>query len=527
MSSSQVDYSLYLVSGRALLPPGKLFLTALEEAIQGGLTVVQIREKDVETSDFLQIATASKSLCDKYNIPLIVNDRIDIALAVNANGVHLGQTDMPVSIARQLLPPGTVVGVSCNTVEQVRRAVKDGADYVGIGAIWPTTTKKLTSPIIGVRGVGPMLDVLAGTGVKAVGIGGIKTSNLLRTLYGSVSQTGAALDGVAVVSEIMASPLPMETAQKMRDIVRGFKAGLCALMSGPRPGLWANPDAESIVEGVCKLVQEVRKSGPLIHQITNTVVATQSANVTLALGASPIMATEAREMEDLARISGALLVNIGTFTSSVKAGILSAGHFANLNRKPIVFDPVGVGATAFRKETVKELLDAFQVSVIKGNAGELSALAGSTEATSRGVDSTGGFHNPISFVRALANRERSVVVLTGEVDYVSDGDRVVALRNGHNYFGQITGSGCILGSAIATYCAAAAATLDADQLSAGYKLVDGDMFLGAITGVLVLTIAGERAAETSTPGSFLATLMDRLWYITPANVRAHANLEVY
>lgn len=192
---------------------------------------------------------------------------------------------MPVSVARQLLPPGTVIGVSCNTLEQVKRAVKDGADYVGIGAIWATTTKKLTSPVIGVRGVGDMLQVLDGTGIKAVGIGvihilfplyfgrltvfkgGIKTPNLLRTLYGSVSQTGHAFDGVAVVSEIMASPLPMEAAQKMKDVVRGFKDGVRAHASSTRRGLWVSPDRTSILEGVCRLIEEVRRSGPLVHQV--------------------------------------------------------------------------------------------------------------------------------------------------------------------------------------------------------------------------------------------------------------------
>ena len=97
--------------------------------------------------------------------------------------------------------------------------------------------------------------------------GGIKTSNLLRTLYGSVSRTGHAFDGVAVVSEIMASPLPTETAQKMKDVVKGFKDGLRTHVSSPRRGLWVSPDRTSILEGVCRLVEEVRRSGPLIHQV--------------------------------------------------------------------------------------------------------------------------------------------------------------------------------------------------------------------------------------------------------------------
>ena len=303
---------------------------------------------------------------------------------------------MPVSIARRLLPPGTVIGVSCNTVEQVKRAVKDGADYIGIGAVWATTTKTLTSPIIGVRGVGDMLQVLDGTGIKAVGIGvclcgshstflcrrfrgrgtgGIKASNLLRTLYGSVSQTGHALDGVAVFSEIMTSPLPMETAHEMKGIVGAFKDGLRAQMSGPRRGLWASPDGTSIVEGVCTLVEQVRASGPLIHQvcmaellarravwlsasqITNTVVATQSANVTLALGASPIMATEVQEMQDLAKLSGALLINIGTLKSDVKAGILCAGmlHLCHLHSKVVDDDGQFQGILPMQTESQSSL----------------------------------------------------------------------------------------------------------------------------------------------------------------------------
>jgi thiamine-phosphate diphosphorylase/hydroxyethylthiazole kinase len=110
-------------------------------------------------------------MCKRYNVPILVNDRIDIALAIHADGVHLGQTDMPVSIARSLLPKGSIVGVSCNTKEHVDSAVKNGANYVGIGAVWRTSTKTLTSPIVGVRGVGEMLKRLDGSEVQAVAIG--------------------------------------------------------------------------------------------------------------------------------------------------------------------------------------------------------------------------------------------------------------------------------------------------------------------------------------------------------------------
>jgi len=110
-------------------------------------------------------------LCDKYKVPLIINDRVDIALAVHADGVHLGQTDMPVHVARTLLPKNAIIGVSCNNLDHLKKAVEDRADYIGIGAVWTTHTKELTNPVIGVRGVGSFLSALDGTDVKAVAIG--------------------------------------------------------------------------------------------------------------------------------------------------------------------------------------------------------------------------------------------------------------------------------------------------------------------------------------------------------------------
>lgn len=125
-------------------------------------------------------------------MPLIINDRIDIALAVGADGVHLGQTDMPINIARMLLPPGSIIGISCNDKAQVQKAVADGADYVGIGSIYSTQTKKLTSPIVGVRNVGELLDLLNGTTIKAVAIGRRK-SKTLPNLSNSQTQVASNL----------------------------------------------------------------------------------------------------------------------------------------------------------------------------------------------------------------------------------------------------------------------------------------------------------------------------------------------
>jgi thiamine-phosphate diphosphorylase/hydroxyethylthiazole kinase len=209
-------------------------------------------------------------------------------------------------------------------------------------------------------------------------------------LHGSVSTSGHRLDGIAVVSDIAASPTPHSAARKLKDSfdawVHDFDVQSQAVQVY---------DAETVKNGVVELLQVIRDKRPLIHQvgrsqlcfhvprqltraqITNVVVTNQSANATLALGASPIMATSPEEMHDLSRIPGALLINFGTITN--KYSMTIAGKYANEAQKPLVFDPVGVGATQFRKTTAAELLDAWQASVIKGNAGEMAALANSKE----------------------------------------------------------------------------------------------------------------------------------------------------
>lgn len=238
------------------------------------------------------MAIKSKTICDKYNIPLLINDRIDVALAAKVDGVHLGQTDMPVEIARELLPPGSIIGLSCNNVDHVKDAVKKQVDYIGIGAVWGTQTKKLTSPIIGVRGVGAMLAELDGTGIKSVAIGelsstlvsrffltfwigGIKTSNLLRTLHGSVSSSGHALDGVAVVSEIVASPEPLVAAKKLHAIISQFHKNHLSPhpvnLIGSVGTSTTTPTQESILNGVALLMNEIRKANPLVHQVCHII----------------------------------------------------------------------------------------------------------------------------------------------------------------------------------------------------------------------------------------------------------------
>ena len=239
----------------------------------------------------MQIASESKALCKDYGVPLIINDRIDIALAVDADGVHLGQTDMPVHVARSLLPPGKILGVSCNNVDHVKKAVEDGVDYIGIGAVWATNTKQLTNPVLGVRAVGPRLAALDGTSVKAVAIGatqcdslgfcqlniqpgGIKSSNILRTLHGSVSTTGHRLDGVAVVSEIVASLEPSESARKLKEVYWSW-SNLTEQPGKVSPSY----TADTIKNGVVDLLHVIKETKPLIHQVTEFACLTSCARL--------------------------------------------------------------------------------------------------------------------------------------------------------------------------------------------------------------------------------------------------------
>jgi thiamine-phosphate diphosphorylase len=149
----QVDYSLYLVTERSLLPEGYDFLEHLEMCLKGGVTLVQLREKHLDTRPFIELAKQTKAVTEKYNVPLIINDRVDVALAVDAAGVHVGQDDMPLEQVRQFIGDNKIIGVSVNNVHEAAEAVSAGSDYLGIGAVWFTSTKTLTKKPLGVEGV--------------------------------------------------------------------------------------------------------------------------------------------------------------------------------------------------------------------------------------------------------------------------------------------------------------------------------------------------------------------------------------
>ncbi len=189
-----VDYTLYLVTDRGILGDRDLF-TAVEEALKGGVTMLQLREKTASSRDFYQLAVRMKELAAAYQVPLIIDDRLDIALAADAGGLHVGQDDLPVAVARRILGPGKILGYSVSTVEEAIYGEQNGADYLGAGPVYATGSKADAGSPIGIDGLRQIKQSVA---IPVVGIGGVGEANIL-----DVKRTG--VDGASVISAIMGS----------------------------------------------------------------------------------------------------------------------------------------------------------------------------------------------------------------------------------------------------------------------------------------------------------------------------------
>ncbi|MGD8367261.1 MAG: thiamine phosphate synthase [Desulfobacterales bacterium] len=207
-----MDCSLYLVTDRGL-SRGRSTVDIVSAAVAGGVTVVQLREKNADTREFVQEAMAIRDVLKERRIPLIVNDRIDVAQAVSAEGVHLGQKDMPIELARQILGDSMIIGISAESVADAVAAEKAGADYLGVSPIYATPTKTDTAPALGLEG---LRQIRAAVALPLVGIGGLNAKNAARVI-----EHGA--DGVAVVSAIVSADDPEQAARELYGIVTGAK----------------------------------------------------------------------------------------------------------------------------------------------------------------------------------------------------------------------------------------------------------------------------------------------------------------
>jgi hydroxyethylthiazole kinase len=256
-------------------------------------------------------------------------------------------------------------------------------------------------------------------------------------------------------------------------------------------------------------LRAMREQKPLVHQITNYVVMNETANATLALGALPVMAHAVEEVEEMTRIASSLVLNIGTLSGHWVDAMLLAGAAASTRSIPVVLDPVGVGATEYRTATARRILENVGVTVLRGNAGEIATLVGA-HAEVRGVESIATGMEPAELARNAARSLDVVASVTGPVDYVSDGERVLAVGNGDALLATVTGTGCM--SSAITGCFLAAKP--------------GAPLEAAAEALAAFGVAAEDAARGAEgPGTFHARLYDGLYALDPDTLDERVRIE--
>jgi len=268
---------------------------------------------------------------------------------------------------------------------------------------------------------------------------------------------------------------------------------------------------------IVTLLDKVRASTPLVHHITNYVTVNDCANMTLAIGASPVMADSIHEVRDMVSIASALVINTGTLNEATVVSMQAAAKQANAKGIPLVLDPVGAGATPYRTETVHQLLQQASFSVIRGNLSEIRVLAGLDEQT-RGVDAATVFNAGSdrlamqAFAKDMARKLDATIAITGAVDVVSDGVRVCFIENGRPEMSRVTGTGCM--------CSA---------LVGAFLSVTDDSFLAAVAAVAGMGIAGEIAHENLQKpegnASYRNRIIDAVYHLTAEQITEKGRLQ--
>ncbi len=247
-------------------------------------------------------------------------------------------------------------------------------------------------------------------------------------------------------------------------------------------------------ETIADMLRRIRQQKPLLHHITNFVVMNDTANVTLHIGALPVMAHAKEEVAEMVSMAGALVLNPGTLTPEWVESMLVAGRRANELDVPIVLDPVGAGATTLRTESNLRLLEELEIAILRGNSGEIGALGGMGGVV-KGVETVEEVEDPVEVASTMARKYGLTIAITGKRDIISDGKRVMAVDNGHAMLKTITGTGCMATTMIAAFAA-----------------VERDYLLAATGGLVCYGLAAERAAaRCEGPASFKTALLDEIY----------------
>lgn len=260
------------------------------------------------------------------------------------------------------------------------------------------------------------------------------------------------------------------------------------------------------------IIKRVREESPLIHHITNYVTVNDCANITLAFGASPVMAHCIDEVEEIVSISSALVLNIGTIQSSNVESFIKAGKKARSLGKPVVFDPVGCGASKLRSDVSKMIINEVKPNVIKGNMAEIKHLL-FNKSNMKGVDSKESMENVEKISVELALKTNAIVVTTGKVDYITDGKKIATVSNGTNILSKITGTGCMLNSIIASCCS-----------------VSDDYFISSAIATSAMGICGEIAeknlSKNEGSGTFRQRLLDAFYFIDDEKISEYGRIKI-
>jgi hydroxyethylthiazole kinase len=255
------------------------------------------------------------------------------------------------------------------------------------------------------------------------------------------------------------------------------------------------------VETITKDLAAIRKQAPLIHNITNYVAMNNTANALLAIGASPVMAHAVEEVKDMVSLASALVINMGTLSPQWVAGMLVAGETAHINGIPVVFDPVGVGATPYRNKTAIRILEQCKPNIIRGNASEIMALAKENTLT-KGVDSTYSSEVAIEAAGKLSNQTEAVIAISGEEDFIVHRDTVLSVKNGSPLMSKVTGMGCTATAIVAAFAA-----------------VNPDFLYAAANAMVVMGVAGELAAQKAAgPGTLQLHFIDTLYSLSDNDI---------